>query len=157
MKVNQDQLISRLVTLVRLDAKNLFERIRDREVEYLTMFSLKRTRAHFAAVFRSRFKKVQIGDLKFLSPELIVALDDFYESVEKMEWYLSSTEDMPQTVDDRVHFFIKDLSKKYDLLSLYLEGELEVVSEEASEMMEMNMEETFEEVSDDVLNDLTSS
>lgn len=157
MNIDQDQLISRLVTLIRLDAKNLFERIRDREVEYLTMFSLKRTRAHFAAVFRSRFKKVQIGDLKFLSPELIVALDDFYESVERMEWYLSSTEDMPQTVDDRVHFFIKDLSKKYDLLSLYLEGELEAYSDEPAESFDMQIEDSVEEISDDVLNDLTSS
>jgi hypothetical protein len=165
--------VSRLVTLIRLDAKNLFERIRDRETEYLTMFSLNRTRTHFAAVFRSRFKKVQIGDLKFLSDELIVALNDFYESVEKMEWYLSSTQDMPQTVDDRVHFFIKDLSKKYELLSLYLEGEQEVAKEDEESLLsdstedttegfeeftlETPIEESFEEISDEVLNDLTSS
>jgi hypothetical protein len=152
--------------LIRLDAKNLFERIRDREVEYLTMFSLKRTRSHFPAVFRSRFKKVSISDLKYLSHEVIVALDDFYESVDKMEWYLSSTEDMPQTVDDRVHFFIKDLQKKYDLLTLYIEGENEVAieSEEAGTEspeidfdLDMPLEDSFEEISDEVLNDLTSS
>jgi len=166
LKINQEQLVSRLIILIRLDAKNLFERIRDREVEYLTIYSLKRSRAHFPAVFRSRFKNVNISDLKFLSPELIVALDDFYESVDKMQWYLSSTEDMPQTVDDRVHFFIKDLNKKYDLLALYLEGENEAaveLEESASEtsleefVLEEPLEESFEEISDEVLNDLTSS
>lgn len=169
MRVCQEQIISRLVTLIRLDAKNLFERIRDRESEYLTMFSLNRTRTHFAAIFRSRYKTVQIADLKFLSDELIVALNDFYESVERMEWYLSSTQDMPQTVDDRVHFYIKDLSKKYDILALYLEGEQEVANDEEEALssdsteeveeftLEIPIDESFEEISDEVLNDLTSS
>ncbi|WP_127717760.1 hypothetical protein [Halobacteriovorax sp. HLS] len=170
MNISQEELVSRLVTLIRLDAKNLFERIRDREVEYLTMYSLKRTRSHFPAVFRSRFKNVQIGDLKFLSTELIVALTDFYEAVDKMEWYLTSTEDMPQTVDDRVHFFVKSLKKKYDLLALYLEGESTVSSDELDSMsvkmndeevepnfFENSIEDSFEEISDDVLNDVSSS
>lgn len=166
MKVNQDQIVSRLITLIRLDAKNLFERIKSREVEYMTIFSLKRTRSHFPAVFRSRYNKVGIGDLKFLSPELIVVLDDFYESVDKMEWYLTSTEDMPQTVDDRVHYFIKDLKKKYDLLMLYFDGETEdseelpTIIEEEDLTPDFNLEdseESFEELSDEVLNDLTSS
>jgi len=165
VKISQEQIVSRLITLIRLDAKNLFERIKEREVEYLTIFSLKRTRSHFPAVFRSRYNKVGIGDLKFLSPELLVVLDEFYETVDKMEWYLTSTEDMPQTVDDRVHFFIKDLKRKYDLLMLYFDGE----SEDEPELVELDetdavadfqleeVEENFEELSDEVLNDLTSS
>ena len=171
MRICQEQIVSRIVTLIRLDAKNLFERIRDRETEYLTMFSLNRTRSHFSAIFRSRYKTVQIGDLKFLSDELIVALNDYYQSTEKMEWYLSSTQDMPQTVDDRVHFYIKDISKKYETLALYLEGEQEVANEDEQEALgttetaeaiedftlEMPLEESFEEISDEVLNDLTSS
>ncbi len=167
MKISQEQVVSRLITLIRLDAKNLFERIKKREIEYLTIFSLKRTRSHFPAVFRSRYNKVGIADLKFLSPELLVVLDEFYETVDKMEWYLTSTEDMPQTVDDRVHFFIKDLQRKYDLLMLYFDGETEdemeplpVEDEEISVSEEFQLEESednFEELSDEVLNDLTSS
>ena len=165
MKISQEQVVSRLITLIRLDAKNLFERIKKREVEFLTIFSLKRTRTHFPAVFRSRYKKVGITDLKYLSPELIVVLDEFYEAVDNMEWYLTSTEDMPQTVDDRVHFFIKDLKKKYDLLMLYFDGETEdeilpnfEEDIEPSETFQLEeLEENFEELSDEVLNDLTSS
>ncbi|PIK14633.1 hypothetical protein [Halobacteriovorax sp. JY17] len=167
MKISQEQVVSRLITLIRLDAKNLFERIKKREIEYLTIFSLKRTRSHFPAVFRSRYNKVGIADLKFLSPELLVVLDEFYETVDKMEWYLTSTEDMPQTVDDRVHFFIKDLQRKYDLLMLYFDGETEdemeplpVEDEEMNMSGEFQLEESednFEELSDEVLNDLTSS
>jgi len=166
VKISQEQIISRLITLIRLDAKNLFERIKTREVEYLTIFSLKRTRSHFPSVFRSRYKKVGIGDLKYLSPELIVVLNDFYETVDKMEWYLTSTEDMPQTVDDRVHYFIKELTRKYDLLMLYFDGETEDETEPEALLEEIDLpeefeleesEESFEELSDEVLNDLTSS
>lgn len=77
MKPTVDEVAQRLLTLLKLDAKRLYERIRYRAPEYLFIFSSKRTRDHFAEVFKNRYKDVSIEDLKMVGQEVIISLDGF--------------------------------------------------------------------------------
>jgi hypothetical protein len=107
---------SRVLALVRLDAQRLYERIKFRAPEYMTIFSSKRTRDHFAAIFKNRYDEISIADLKYCTPEVIEALDLFYTAVDNLRWYLYTTEDMPSKVDTEVHRTLKELKNDYDQL-----------------------------------------
>lgn len=121
-----DEESQRVLVLLKLDAKRVFERIRDRRAEYMYIFSVKRTREHFKAIFYSRYFDVPISQLVHCGQEVIVGLDQFYSLVEELRWYLNHTEDMPSTVEDKVNSFVKRLATVYDLLNLYINAELEI-------------------------------
>ncbi|AYF43324.1 hypothetical protein BALOs_0309 [Halobacteriovorax sp. BALOs_7] len=127
MRVSKDT--SRLLIILRQDAARLADRIITREKEYLHILSMKRTREHFNAVFRSNFKTITVQQLMLLSEELIINLEDFYNTIDDMHWYLVHTEDMPATIEDRVHAMVRDVKNKYDQLNLYLNAELETHEE----------------------------
>jgi hypothetical protein len=116
--------LHRILVLVKLDAQRLFERISERYPEYIGIYSLKRTRDHFAVIFTNRFRQMKIKELSAIDPELIVALDNFYSRAEHMEWYLYTTEDLPQAVSDRVMRYISDLRSKLETINIHIEAEL---------------------------------
>lgn len=122
-----------VLTLLRLDAQRLYERIRYRELEYMQVFSMKRTREHFKDIFKNRYDSLSINELKLCGEEVIVGLDQFYTRVDELRWYLSHTEDMPGTVEDNVHFAIKEITECYDLLQLYISAELGLSEDEQRE------------------------
>ncbi len=142
MKPKVDETAQRLLTLIKLDAKRLYERIRYRAPEYLFIFSSKRTREHFKDVFKNRYKDVPIEDLKNVGQEVIIALDEFYSLVDDIHWYVNSTEDMPGTVDDKVNKWIVKLTPIYQKLCLYIDADLGIESEEV-EPAELNMMTTI--------------
>lgn len=126
----------RILTLIRLDAQRLFERIKEREIEYMHIFSSKRTREHFPRIFDNRYNEMKISELKICEPETIVALDTFYHMVDEMRWYLYCTEDMPGTVQDNVGRYIHELEELHQTLQLYLNADLESRIEENSKLKE---------------------
>ena len=115
----------RILTLVRLDAQRLYERVKGREIEYMHLFSSKRTRDHFPKIFDNRYDEMKIAELKLCEPETIVALDSFYHMVDEMRWYLYCTEDMPGTVQDNVGRYIHELGELHQTLQLYINADLE--------------------------------
>lgn len=114
----------RVLLLIRLDAHRLYERLKYRAAEYIGIFALKRNRDHFHDVFRSRYDGTTIDDLKHCSEEALVAIDNFYASVEELRWYLFHTEDMPNTVDETVQRHLHELDRLYDTMNLYINAEL---------------------------------
>lgn len=120
----------RILTILKLDAERLFLRLKEREVEYLHIFSQKRTREHFKEIFKSRYDLISPSDLKFCSEDVIMALESFYRKIDDMRWYLYHTEDMPGTVDESVRFFLRELKSLYNTLSLFINAELQVDDEE---------------------------
>lgn len=114
----------RILTILKLDAKSLFERIKEREREYVGVFAAKRTREHFTAIFRNRYDGTSLSDLKKCSEDVIIALDRFYNVVDKMRWYLMITEDMPATVSDKLEGLLRDLEEDYEVLTLLIDAEL---------------------------------
>lgn len=132
MKSRNDELTQRYLTLLRLDAKNVFARIRDRKNEYLEIFALRRTREHFPMIFNNRYEKTTVSDLVHCSTDLIELLDQFYTMVDDIKWYLFKTEDMPNTVEDYIERRIIRLQKILTNLNLYIDAELGVVTEQQS-------------------------
>lgn len=123
----------RVLLLLKIDAKNLYDRITRRKQEYLTAFSLKRTREHFKDVFENRYKSLPIDDLKLCSVDVITALDNYYTKIETFYWYLKHTEDMPAMVEDKIHRFVKEIKHEYEVLFLYIDAELTVTEEKLKE------------------------
>ena len=124
MKSKNTEATQRVLLLLKLDANNLFDRIKSRKSEYLEIFALRRTREHFPMIFNNRYQGTSIMDLSHCSPELIQTLDQFYRPVEEMSWYLFQTEDMPNTVEDYITRKIARMEKLLGTLNLFLDAEL---------------------------------
>lgn len=121
-KVNEESL--RLLVILKNDSRRLFERIKFRKNEYLTILSLKRTREHFKEIFISIYNTITIPELTLVSEEVLMALDEYYSCVEQLKWYLNYTEDMPLTMKDTVNLRVRDIESKYELLKLYINAEI---------------------------------
>lgn len=126
-KVSEDT--QRMLMLLKLDAKRLFERIKYRAPEYMYEFSLKRSRDHFPAVFTNRYDQTTIKELMLCGQEVIAGLDLFYTKVDEMRWYLNHTQDMPNRVEDKIHSHIRELEKHFETLNLYIDVEMGLVAQ----------------------------
>lgn len=129
MKVKISEESQRLLMLLKLDAKRLFERIKYRSPEYMYEFSLKRSRDHFPAVFNNRYEAATIRDLMLCGQEVIAGLDQFYTKVDEMRWYLNHTQDMPNRMEDTVHSYARELEKLFETLNLYIDVEMGLLKE----------------------------
>lgn len=128
MKSKNDEATQRVLMLLRIDANNVFNRIKTRKSEYLEIFALRRTREHFPLIFNNRYQGTSLVDLSHCSTDLITTLDQFYTMVEEMSWYLFQTEDMPNTVEDYIDRKITRMSKLLSTLNLFLDAELGIES-----------------------------
>lgn len=129
MKSRKDELTQRFLLLLKLDAQNLFDRVKSRRSEFVEIFSLRRTREHFPKIFFTRFDHATLQDLAHCSSETIVALDQFHRQAEEMNWYLYQTEDMPATVEETTYRMVRRLEKFHSTLNLYLNAELGIDDE----------------------------
>lgn len=129
MKSLKDEITQRYLLLLKIDAQNLVDRVKDRRTEFVEVFSLRRTREHFPKIFFTRYDQATLQDLVHCSSETIVALDQFYKLAEEMSWYLYQTEDMPATVEDTIYRMSRRLEKSHATLSLYLGAELGIEEE----------------------------
>lgn len=112
-----------LLVLLRLDATNLMTKIKERNIEFISEFSLKRTREHFKDIFFTRYFDLSAKDLIIFSEDLIVSMHEFYTEAENLKWYLNHTQDMTVQVTENVDHKIKNLEKYYNKLLLFFEGE----------------------------------
>ncbi|MFT6631664.1 MAG: hypothetical protein ACJAS4_001620 [Bacteriovoracaceae bacterium] len=124
MKTTNDELSQRYLVLIKIDATNLFRRIKDRQHDYLEAFSLKRKREVFVSVFKCRYHHANFFDLSHVPVEIIEVANDFYTSVDELYWYLMNTQDMPNTIEDEIIRFVHLIERKYDSLCLYTDAEL---------------------------------
>jgi uncharacterized coiled-coil DUF342 family protein len=130
MKIKINEQSQRLLMLLKLDAKNLFSRIKYRAPEYMMEFSLKRTREHFADIFKNRYDEITIKELILCSQEVIVGLDQFYSKIDEIRWYLNHTQDMPNRVEDKISHHIKELETFFETLNLYIDVEMGLIENE---------------------------
>lgn len=148
MKSKRSDLEIRYILLFKLDAQNLFNRVALRQHEYIEAFSLKRNRAVFRDIFENRYSKASIKDLSHCTPEVIEALNSFYQSADEIYWYLKNTQDMPNMIEDEVQRMVNRLKGQYELLSLYVDAELSGTGQE-----EVFSEEELSPASDDIHSD----
>lgn len=124
MKSKRTDLEIRYILLFKLDAKSLFDRIVERQHDYIEAFSLKRNRSVFRDIFENRYSKATIKDLSYCTAEVIESLHSFYTLADEIYWYLKHTQDMPNMIEDEVHRKINQLRRQYEMLSLYIDAEL---------------------------------
>ena len=114
-----------LLTLISLDAENLFRRILDKQEESLMILNFKRTRKHFEDLFQSKYGQMSVHDLKELKESTIYALGHFYEEVAELKWYLLHTQELPAMIHDHTTAAIKKLNISFNELMQNIETELE--------------------------------
>lgn len=124
MKNKHPEIHQRYMLLFKIDAKNLYDRVKNRQHEYIEIFSLKRSRAVFKDIFENRYAKASAFDLAHCAQEVLEAMDQFYTAADQLYWYLKYTQDMPNTIEDEVSRKVTRLGKLFDQLSLYIDAEL---------------------------------
>ncbi len=120
----RDELAMRVLTIIKLDATGLKDRLVGYFPEYVHILTGKRTREHFKDLFRSKYDTIPFEDLRRCTQEVIVEVERFYTKVLSMKWYLYHTEDMPNRIQDKISFELKELEKIHSSLSLYIDAEL---------------------------------
>lgn len=143
MKTKTELENRRYLLLLKLDAQSLFNRIKNRKKEYIEIFAMKRTRAHFKEIFWNRYEDLGIEGLAHCSEDTIMALDRYYNAVDDIRWYLNHTEDMPKTVDNELDYMVMHLEEFYQTANLFIDGELGIEHEE--EMDDFSSKEEAEE------------
>lgn len=129
--------------LLKIDAVNLSHRIESRKHEYLEIFSLKRDRSVYKEIFFSRYTNATMFDLSHFPLELIEVIDDFYQEVDSLYWYLLNTQDMPNTIEDEITRYCTTLRRKVDTLEVYIDAELTGKALVSQEELDKFSEETF--------------
>ena len=123
--------------LIYLDTKNLFERIKDRKIDYIRTLSLKRNRKPLQEVFKTKYFSADVENLKKYPLDIIQSLDEFHKLADDLSWYLHNTEDMTQAITDRVDVYIAHLERVYIPLLDLMEGfNKQFIPEEAPELLE---------------------
>tara|TARA_B100001971_G_C18268024_1_gene596399 strand:+ start:82275 stop:82889 length:615 start_codon:yes stop_codon:yes gene_type:complete len=145
MKSKHPEIAQRYMLLFKIDAKNLFYRIKERQKEYINIFSLKRSRSIFKDIFSSRYERSTHFDLAHCSQDVIVAMDQFYLAVDDLYWYLKYTQDMPKMIEDEVYRRVNRLERLYETLELYVNAEL---SGETNEQVEQEDNTPLEDIDD---------
>jgi hypothetical protein len=145
---DQDQ---RYLLLFKLDARSLYHRIHDRMHEYVEVFALKRNRDHFDEVFRNRYERATVRDIAHCPMEIIDALDQYYNYVDEIYWYVKHTEDMPNTVEDELTRMSARLRRLYDQLSLFVDAELSGYETENPD----HLIQTDDDAADDLVSELS--
>lgn len=139
--------------LFKIDATNLYERVRSRQREYIEIFSLKRSRAVFKDIFENRYAKASAFDLAHCPQEVIEVLDVFYTAADDLYWYLKHTQDMPNTIEDVVSRKIARLGKLYEQLALFVDAELSGEGQERPELEDFGDISSEDIPADDIHND----
>jgi hypothetical protein len=124
MKSDNSELTQRYLVLIKIDAQNLYMRISERHEEYMEVFSLKRDRNIFKEIFSSRYQKTNLSDLAHLPIEVIELANSYYQEVDSLLWYLKTTQDMPNTIEDEILRETALIKRLFENLKLYIDAEL---------------------------------
>ncbi len=93
---------SRVRHLIALDAANVVRRLNLRRMEMVSLFSRLRDRTPLLMSIDSWFPTISFGELSILEANEQRAVNQFYEALAELRWYLKYTEDMPLQVQRRV-------------------------------------------------------
>ena len=112
--------LARVRHLIALDAANVVRRLNLRRMEMVSLFSRLRDRTPLLMSIDSWFSSISFGDLALLEPGEQRAVNQFYECLAELRWYLMYTEDMPLQVQRRVDARAGDLEAHHRLLMAVL-------------------------------------
>jgi hypothetical protein len=91
----------RIAHILSIEVARILRQLGERRVFLLQMWSRHRAREPFLDTLFSRYRTLSAGDLAELEPEMIEALELFYEAHGELVSYIRFTEDMPVTLEER--------------------------------------------------------
>ncbi len=109
--------VSRVRNLIAIDASNVMARLAERMEEMVTLFSRLRDRSPLLTVIDSIYPTVTFAELARLSPVEQRAVNEFYELLADLRWYMQYTEDMPLQLQKRVIRLVGELEANHRLLT----------------------------------------
>ncbi|MHB8418277.1 MAG: hypothetical protein ACYDCL_09385 [Myxococcales bacterium] len=109
--------VHRIRHLLALDAKNVVDRLEVRLVEMVSLFSRLRDRGPLLTTVQSWFPSAGFGELAQLEPVEQRAVNDFYELLGQLRWYLQYTEDMPLQLERQVGLLFGRLQESHRRLT----------------------------------------
>lgn len=107
---------SRVRHLLALDAVNVIRRLTARRQEMVVLFSRLRDRGPLLSASESWFPTATFGELAALEPAEQRAVNQFYELLGELRWYLLYTQDMPLQLQGRIDAFVERLETDQRLL-----------------------------------------
>lgn len=103
----------RLVNLIWLEIDRIIFDLEFREDLLFKLWSKERLREPLCKVLRTKFFDLDFETLMFLPSELVKKLNNFYKTLEDFIFYVSYTEDMPETMRAKFSTYVKELKKKF--------------------------------------------
>jgi hypothetical protein len=108
---------TRVRNLIAIDASNVMARLAERTPEMVTLFSRLRDRSPLLTVIDSVFPTATFAELALLSPIEQRAVNEFYELLGDLRWYMQYTEDMPLQLQGKVTLMVAELEANHRLLT----------------------------------------
>jgi len=128
-ELESQNIATRFLLALKLDAKRMLERTSDRSSVYLQVFALQRRRDHFEDIFTNRYKNCTLMELaQYCNEDTINALDVFYNTALDIKWYLDHTQDMPKMIEDNLGRFIRVMQDQFDLLAEQIDKSIGIVT-----------------------------
>jgi hypothetical protein len=108
---------ARVRNLIAIDAANVMARLGERMEEMVTLFSRLRDRGPLLTVIDSLYPTVTFRELALLPPVEQRAVNEFYELLGDLRWYMQYTEDMPLQLQKKVIALVGGLEANHRLLT----------------------------------------
>lgn len=108
---------TRVRHLIATDATNVMTRLRKRGEEMVSLFSRNRDRTPMLETVRSWFFTVSFTELSLLEPAEQRAVNEFYEELDSLRWYMHYTEDMPGQVGLKLTQLVRSLEENHRRLT----------------------------------------
>src|SRR5579863_8675284 len=116
-KRRNEDAAARVRHLIALDSANVMARLDERIVEMVTLFSRLRDRGPLLTVIDSVYPTATFRELALLSTLEQRAVNEFYELLADLRWYMQDTEDMPLQLQGRVIKLVDELRANHRLLT----------------------------------------
>jgi len=114
--MNKDKELEKITAIIYREIKRMLFDIEDRKDLLFKLWTKERLRAPLLRVLRNRYDEIKFEYMVLFSKDLAVLIDEFYNFLDKFVFYVSYTEDMPQTLQENFNIYTKELSAKASIL-----------------------------------------
>jgi hypothetical protein len=101
----------KLCYILRQDADSLMERLEIRLIQLCKLWSQERKRVPFLQTLRTKYFELPVAYLLNLSRPELEVLQQFYDELDRLLWYLEYTQDMPSTLERHLIKSFKNLQR----------------------------------------------
>ena len=127
--LDDEEKLKRLILLIKNEIERITFDVEFRKEILFKLWSKERVREPLLKVLHTRYFELGFENMMLLPRKLEVKIEDFYRSLDEFIFYVTYTEDMPQTMKAHFESHVKDLKQKStvvlkEISSLSLDCEL---------------------------------